>query len=354
MTGKEFIEGPWQQVPWLIDQVMELFETKIVLKGGPTLLAKTADSSLSCVSGNRLSPCSRSTLRRFCMNCGSCMSRRSCCPVRRSSFRSSTCVTGTPLGRLKTMYELRIKAISRSTPSLAIGGTQSDRIGWACHDVIRRILETKTMLSVEGPFDLLACRLIAPEVPVISTGTKNFTACILPICACSGSRRMHLLFDGDDVGERAASFLKRKVERGTRLRIDGRNQNCPPEQRALISGQRPVLQHVFHAGFGLRRTVLAFGLMFPLLRSSILDDCSLFGSSTRGEVRSPYLHRDLVSIDWIGAPNQSDRVDRSEIHAARGHRVRPCDRARTPPRRVRCRRFRFLQGHQLSIDRVTQ
>lgn len=210
MNGFEFLKGPWQNVPWLLDQVTELFDTKVIPKGGPTLTAKTAEVIVNLRGW-------QPTLAMFGAHMAAILEElrimyvpKVMLPGPGIVFPALDVRNHWTLGRFAPMYTL---SISDTVAKYAQLGKSADTIGpnWLgmTRQTMKRILDAKRVVLVEGPFDLLACRLIAPGVPVLSTGTKTFNEMHIAHLRMLGCKSLHLMFDADDAGERSASYLKR-------------------------------------------------------------------------------------------------------------------------------------------------
>jgi hypothetical protein len=63
--------------------------------------------------------------------------------------------------------------------------------------MIRTLLQSKQVILVEGAFDLLACRVVAPEIPVLSPLTKRVGNKHLAYLRLLGIKRLYLMFDNE-------------------------------------------------------------------------------------------------------------------------------------------------------------
>jgi len=63
--------------------------------------------------------------------------------------------------------------------------------------MVRKHLQSKQVILVEGAFDLLACRVLAPEVPVLSPLTKRVGKKHLAYLRLLGIKRLYLMFDNE-------------------------------------------------------------------------------------------------------------------------------------------------------------
>jgi len=81
-------------------------------------------------------------------------------------------------------------------------------------DTIQKLLETQSIILVEGGFDLLACRLLAPELPIMSTTTNKVGKKHVLWLKMLGVKNIYLLFDNErsDKGNQAMNFLQRDLK----------------------------------------------------------------------------------------------------------------------------------------------
>lgn len=88
------------------------------------------------------------------------------------------------------------------------------------HATLQRIIETRKVLLVEGPFDLLACKALVPDAPVLSSGTKGVGEDHQDYLQILGVRHITVLYDNERSGqgdkgaqkiERIAKFAKVEV-----------------------------------------------------------------------------------------------------------------------------------------------
>lgn len=70
---------------------------------------------------------------------------------------------------------------------------------WLGHEprIIQKIIELGWCIIVEGPFDLLACRLLAPDVPVLCSMTKKIGLRHEAYLRMLGVKTIYLMFDNE-------------------------------------------------------------------------------------------------------------------------------------------------------------
>ncbi len=72
-------------------------------------------------------------------------------------------------------------------------------------ETLERIINRKTVLVVEGPFDLLAVKALAPEFPALCPLTKRLGKLHKTYLEILGVRRIITLWDDDAAGRKASS-----------------------------------------------------------------------------------------------------------------------------------------------------
>ena len=65
-------------------------------------------------------------------------------------------------------------------------------------ETIKRIIETRRVSLVEGPYDLLACRLLCPEIPTMSPLTKSINEKHEAYLRMLGVDTLNLMFDNEE------------------------------------------------------------------------------------------------------------------------------------------------------------
>lgn len=102
---------------------------------------------------------------------------------------------------------------------------------WLGNDLetIRRMIKLRVAILVEGPFDLLACRLLVPEAPVISSLTKGIGEDHLDYLSILGVNRMCLMFDNEasGQGQKGVDSTKRLVQKKSCVPMVVESLPCP-------------------------------------------------------------------------------------------------------------------------------
>lgn len=109
-------------------------------------------------------------------------------------------------------------------------------------ETLDRVIETGQVVLVEGPFDLLACRVLIPEAPVMSPLTKRVGKEHQAYLRMLGIERVFLMFDnerpreGHDLGPGNLAMVQQSKELSTYFAV--RVLLCPSSDpsEALKSG----------------------------------------------------------------------------------------------------------------------
>lgn len=113
-----------------------------------------------------------------------------------------------------------------------LGTTQSFRgPQWFGNDAatLRKIIETRRVCLVEGPFDALACKLLVPDAPVLTSLTKGIGEDHTDYLRILGVNRIVTLFDNEARGQgnRGAAATKQRVEGKFTSGIEVTSARCP-------------------------------------------------------------------------------------------------------------------------------
>jgi 5S rRNA maturation endonuclease (ribonuclease M5) len=105
---------------------------------------------------------------------------------------------------------------------------------------ITNMIKHRSVIFVEGYYDLIACRLMHPGAPVLSTGSKSISDKHRWYCQMAGVRTLHVMLDRDKAGETASKIIRHvvaKKERGLSLEVV--EHLCPaPDPSAALQDLR--------------------------------------------------------------------------------------------------------------------
>ena len=72
---------------------------------------------------------------------------------------------------------------------------------------LEMILDKRYVVVVEGPFDLIAAKIMAPNVPILCSLTKSIGNKHEDYLKILGVKEVRLLYDNDDAGDKSAYWL---------------------------------------------------------------------------------------------------------------------------------------------------
>jgi 5S rRNA maturation endonuclease (ribonuclease M5) len=215
-------------VPWLLGQVKEFYTTKVAPLGGPPVFEKTAEIVVRERKWGPTESMFRGHLASTLEELNVVYIPKVLQPGPAVLFPMLDVRDRYTLARLWPLYKLLIR---EEPVKYAFLGNRADTIGPAwlgmSHATIERLIRTQAVVLVEGPFDMLACRLLAPDVPVLSTGTKNWNDMHVAHLRMLGVKTVHVLFDSDEAGENASSFLSRKWNAQLDGQVAFKTMRCP-------------------------------------------------------------------------------------------------------------------------------
>jgi hypothetical protein len=147
-------------------------------------------------------------------------------------------------GKLNPYYDL---VLSGGSAKYGFLGQKPDRGPSWFGDTDRtltNIARFRSVVLVEGAYDLLACRLLFPDCPVLTTGTKSVNVSHIQYLRILGVKDVHLLFDQDPpkegrtegAGKQAMNIIKNTWGPLTGIKFHVRV--CPEKDAAACLGNR--------------------------------------------------------------------------------------------------------------------
>ena len=256
-------EGPWQDVPWLIDETQKHYDAHITPKGLGDRFSVAAEK---IVKARKWEP----SLSLIKPNLDSVIRELEIFYVPKQMDPGPAIVF--PLrdhhnkirhAQLKPFYELT----GRSGPMKysRLGKGRSPITWFGDRDpTLLSIGKYSSVMLVEGYFDLLACRLLHPTAPILSTGTKKMNDVHLWYLQMLGVKTIHLMFDNEiakegkdeGAGNQAARFVAQQFQGqgGVEFQI----QACPAtDPSACLEDKRTAyhLRSMLHRRFPVESAV---------------------------------------------------------------------------------------------------
>jgi hypothetical protein len=260
MTGYEFRNGPWKDINWLIQNTQEFYDTYVTPKG---LGDRFTLAKEKIIKKREWGPSLQYTDAHFdavirelgIFYVPAQMKPGPCIVFPQMDYRSILTTA-----KFYPFYELSFGGPPAKYASL--GKVEEGTPSWFgdTDHFLKSVHHFHSVLIVEGFFDLLAIRLLAPHVPVISSGTKRLNDAHIDYLGLLGVKTGHLMFDNepakdgkpDGAGNMAMTDIIRKYN--GRHGIQWSNQRLNEEDASDSLKDR-------RAAFVLRRRL---NTMFPL------------------------------------------------------------------------------------------
>ena len=225
MDGFEFRKGAWQNVEWLVEQTEKFYTEHVTPKGLGDRFSVSVEKivaergwapSLHLIEAN-LEPVARELGIFYVpkqMDPGPCI----VFPQRDLTNRYTH-------GKLKPFYDLVLR--DNKVKYANLGKLDSIR-GPNFFGVTDRTMiamgKTRKAIFVEGFFDLYASRLLVPDAPIVSTGTKSIVESHVFYLQMLGVEEIILMFDNEPpkdetfkegAGNQAMRYLSSKLSAST-------------------------------------------------------------------------------------------------------------------------------------------
>jgi len=197
--GKEFTHGPFQNVPYLIEQTALLFDQQIIPKGGPTRFQAAADRAIDHRGWRPTLPLFQANLEPVLRELGVFFVPKQLAPGPGFVFPKFD-TTGTPArGKFNPFgWELRIREAPVKYAAL---GNNMEFKGppWIGNSdaVLKQAIEHRVVVLVEGPWDAVACRVLAPNVPTLTSETKSMNEAHFIYLKVLGVKKLVYLYDNE-------------------------------------------------------------------------------------------------------------------------------------------------------------
>ena len=98
----------------------------------------------------------------------------------------------------------------------SIGTAQEDFLGpiWLGNspETLAKIAQCGYVILVEGPFDLLAAKTVAPNLPIMSSLTKTIGRKHEEYLRIIGVKTIYLMYDNDDAGNKSMQILSHMIK----------------------------------------------------------------------------------------------------------------------------------------------
>lgn len=199
VQGIEFTRGRFQDVRYLIEQTDLLYEQQIIPRGGPTKWQAAADRCIDRRNWRPSLPMIESNLEPIFRELNIFYVPKQLVPGPGFVFPKYD-TTGEPTkGKFNPLgWEL---FLSNTLAKYAALGLNHEFKGphWIGNSdrVLQAMIRTRSVVLVEGPWDLVACRVISPDIPTITPETKLMNEMHFQYLKALGVARLVYLFDNE-------------------------------------------------------------------------------------------------------------------------------------------------------------
>lgn len=197
--GLEFTKGPFQNVPYLIEQTSLLYDQQIIPKGGPTMFQAAAERCIDHRGWRPSLPLFEQNLEPVLRELGVFYVPKQLAPGPGFVFPKLDTTRSPASGKFNPFgWKLLINNTPAKYALLGLGFEFKGPhwIGNSDH-MLKLIIEKRTVALVEGPWDLIAARVIAPDAPVLTSETKTLNEMHWAYLKVLGVRNIAFLFDNE-------------------------------------------------------------------------------------------------------------------------------------------------------------
>ena len=249
VTSFEFFKGPWQDVEWLITAAQQFYAEFVTPKGMGDMFT-LAHSRI--VEHRKWEP-SRVLIEphfdEVVRDLNIFYLPKQVDPGPGIVFPQRDIHGRFTYGKFRPFYDLVLKAGPAKYAFLGKKDAIQGPIWFGNTDrTLVNIGRSRMVILVEGFFDLLACRLLVPDLPVMSTGTKSVNDEHIAYLQMLGVERIYLMFDNEvsskptdaeGAGNKAMRIISHTY--GKKTGIDFRTIECPQDDASLcLEGGGPA------------------------------------------------------------------------------------------------------------------
>lgn len=240
ISGYEFFNGPWQDMEWLLAETTKFYDEQVVPKGIGDMFSVTRQRIMEtrewAPSRSLIDENFDAVLRELNI----VYIPKQVDPGPAIVFPHRDLYGRFRLGKMRPLYELVLKAGPAKYVFLGKKNTIVGPVLFGNTDeTLTNIGRLRRVVLVEGYFDLLACRLLMPDLPVISTGTKSVNDDHIHYLQMLGVEDIYLLLDNEDAkgdrlegaGNQATRIIANLYSKKTSIRFHP--LGCPNNDPAL-------------------------------------------------------------------------------------------------------------------------
>lgn len=259
VNGYEFKNAPFQDVKYLIEQTELLYQEQIVPRGGPDRYQAAVDRIVDHRLWRPSMPLIAHNLYAVLKELDIFYVPKQMSPGPCLVFPHWDTTGESVRGKIRPIGWDLILNDTLAKYGLIGNGFEFKGPMWMGNSdrVIEMMMRLRYVVLVEGPFDVLACRLLCPGVPVLSSGTKSLNEMHLHYLKVLGVKKLMFLFDNEGgkkegdmgAGEVAATGTKKAA---TALGLNSEILICPSKNDPSACLQ------VYDAAFRLKSMLNGF------------------------------------------------------------------------------------------------
>lgn len=259
VSSYDFFNGPWQDVQWLIDAAQQFYAEHVTPKGLGDQFTLAQARIMEHRKWEPARPLIESNFDEVLRDLNIFYLPKQVDPGPGIVFPQRDIYGRFTYGKFRPFYDLVLKAGPAKYAFLGKKDQIQGPIWFGNTDrTLLNIGKARFVILVEGFFDLLACRLLCPDLPILSTGTKSINDEHIYYLQMLGVERIYLMFDNETAskegeeegaGNKAMRIISNLYSKKTN--IDFRTLGCPNDDASLCleSGRgakllRDVLQKI--------------------------------------------------------------------------------------------------------------
>lgn len=197
--GFQFTKGPFQNVPFLIQETETLYREQIIPKGGPDRFRAAADRCIDHRGWRPALPLIKDNVEPILRELNIFYVPKQLQPGPGFVFPKTDATGATTGGKFNPYgWELRIGDNPAKYASLG-NGYEFVGPSWIGNSdrVLQGLIEKRVVFLVEGPWDLVACRVLVPDAPVLCPETKNMNEMHFVDLKMAGVKTLAFMFDNE-------------------------------------------------------------------------------------------------------------------------------------------------------------
>jgi hypothetical protein len=198
MTGHQFRTGPWMDITWLRDTTRNFYTVRVDPKVG-TLLSVTAGKIIEKRGWAPSVSLYRSNLDEIIAELDIMYVPRQMDPGPCVVFPLRDYRNMIVSAKVHPFYDIDFGSGQVSKYVVAGAPVAKGTPTWFGDSdrMLEAIVHHRSVLLVEGTYDLLACRLLCPDLPILALGGKRLSDAHIDYLRMLGVQKIRLMFDND-------------------------------------------------------------------------------------------------------------------------------------------------------------